>query len=134
MSFIEIPLGGVSEAVTVPEGTYDLRIEGCEEKTSVNTGRDMLMVMLHIENPPAGVENPATVFHYVNLPMEDDEPRTVQMMLLEIKRFLTVFGVPFEEHGFDSNDLPGAVGECFLIEEEYEGRIGNKLKPPRLEE
>ncbi len=132
MSFVELPLEGTMEEKSVPESVYDLRLETVKETTNEETGRLSFMCVLRIENPPEDNPNPAAIFHYLWMPMEGDEQSTVQMSLLGLKRFLTLFNVPFEGNGFNPEDLPGSAAECLLAEEEYEGMVRNVLRLPAL--
>ena len=132
MSFIEIPLDGVEEEKTVPEGVFSLRVDSVTEAKNEETGREGLHVFVLIENPPDSVPNPASIFHYLGFPIADDDDKTRQFMLIGLKRFLFSFNVPFENGGFNTEDLPGATAEVLLGEEMYDGRLVNKMELPLL--
>ena len=134
MSFIELPLEGTMEEQSVPEGIYSLRIEDVKEKTNEESGRFSLMAIIRIDNPPEDNPNPAGVFHFLATPNGDDDKKASDFMMLQIKRFLVVFGIPFEGNGFSTEDMPGATAEVLLMEEEYEGQIKNVLRLPAIEE
>ena len=134
MPFIELGLGDIKEARSVPADTYALQIENIFEKRNEEKNRDSIMVVINVMNPPAGIENPAPIFHYLSFPNSDDDKRNIDFFMLNLKRFLTVFNIPFEANGFDTEDLPGATGECYVEEEEFEGSLKNVLRLPPLED
>lgn len=120
------------------EGKYSLRITSAKAKLSKKTDRKMLAFGLMIED---NGENYATVFHNVNFPIEDDEPRTKKSMLRDIKRFFTIFHIPFEiavraseldtenfedEIGPELSSIVGEVGTCQIVQEEAQDASGNK--------
>lgn len=128
MPFIQAPIADATEDELVPEAEYELRIAAVTEKDSKGTGKPMLEVLIEITNPPAEVRTPAPVFHYVSLPHEDDEPKALQYKLRMIRRLLEVFGVAFEDNGFDSDDLLGATGNCLVFQQEQTKEEGNTGK------
>lgn len=134
MSFIEIPLEGTMEEQTVPENTYSVRVESADEKTNNETGRFSIMCIIRVEDPPEDNPNPATIFHFLNIPNNGDEKKAVDFMMLEIKRFLVAFDVPFEGNGFNPEDIPGSTAELLVTEGEYEGQPKNELRLPAIEE
>jgi hypothetical protein len=131
MPFISVPLDDVKEPKAVPEGEYDLRIIDAED-TESKKGNPMTVVRIAIEG-----EDAMPIRHYITYP-DDNLPREqVQMRLLDLKRFLTCFGIPFDPSGFNSEDLAGATGRCMVIQEEANdesGNIYNRLRLPRLKE
>lgn len=119
------------------EGKYTLRITSAKPKLSKKTDRKMFSFGLMIE----GDENYATVFHNVNFPMEDDEPRTQKSMLRDLKRFFHVFNIPTElaiQADSLANDefesvmgpelaaLSGSTGDCLVVQEEAKDASGEK--------
>ena len=133
MSFIELPLGDTQEAQVVPEGVYNLLVEDAQDHKNAESGRESIMCMIRIEDPPEDVPNPATVFHFLVLPTADDDEKTRTFVMLEIKRFLEVFDIPYEANGFSSEDIPGATADVLVTEGEYEGRPTNSLRLPAIE-
>ena len=131
MSFIEIGQGfaDAAEPQIVPEEMYDLVIS----KATHNADKNNVLCIIEIENAPDGT-NPASIFHYVNLPKGEDDAKDAFSSLM-IKRLLTTFEVPFEDTGFDPSDLVGATASnCLVGQDEYEGRVKNVLKLPALED
>jgi hypothetical protein len=132
MGFINVDLGDVKEVEAVAEGEYDLRVVKAEDGES-KAGNQMTSVLIRIED--AAIPNPAPVRHWLTYPSTDTPADQRQMRLLDIKRFLHMFGVPMEKGGFDSQDLVGATARCYLSQEEGDdGNVYNRLKLPRLKE
>jgi len=133
MPYISVALDDAKEGEPVPEGEYELRIVKAEDGES-KKGNPMTTVMIRIEN--AGIPNAAPVRHWITYPTAQTPADQVNMRLLDIKRFLVCFGIPFDGHGFDSADLEGATGRCMLTQEQNEenGEIYNRLRLPRLKE
>lgn len=133
MSFINLNLKGVKEPEAVPEGLYDLRIVKVED-TESKKGNPMTVVTIKVED--ADGKNPAPVYHYITYPTKDLPDSQKQMRLLDIKRFLTLFEVAYEEgEGFDTDDLQGQTARGLLTQEEGDdGVIRNRLRLPRLKE
>jgi hypothetical protein len=117
MPFIQAPIADAKEDELVPEGGYELRIADVQDKDS-KKGDAMLQIMIEVTNPPAQIQAPAPIFHYVSLPNEKDDAKTTQYKLKMIRRLLSVFNVPFEDNGFNSDDLNGATGTCLVIQQE----------------
>lgn len=130
MGFIAVQLDNVREPEVVPEGEYDLRIVK-KEDTKSKKGNPMTVCYIRIED--ASTPNPAIVTHYLTPPTSDTPPDQVQMRSLDIKRFVTLFGIGYDERGFDTDDLVGAVARGTLVQEEGDdGVIRNRIKLPRL--
>ena len=141
MPFINAALGDAKEASAVPDGTYHLRIVKKEDtKTKGREGkavRDMTKITIRIEDQD--YPNASLVNYYMVYPVAGDDANTRNMMLLNIKRFLSVFEIPFEDGGFNTDDLTGAEGECLLGQRVVEPEDGpsyvtNELILPRLQE
>lgn len=133
MGFINMNLGDtVKEGEIVAEGRYQLRITKADD-TESKKGNPMTRIVIRIEDAPTA--NALPIFYYMNhiyAGLSDDQ---VQMRSLEIKRFLTLFGVPFEQGGFDTQDLVGQTAEAFVGQEEGEDKImRNRLVLPRLKD
>ena len=132
MSFIKIALDDVKEGEYVPEGVYDLRIIKAND-TESKKGNPMTVVTIRIEDAP--IPNALPVQHYITYPDENTPAEQRQMRLLDIKRFLTLFDVPFDANGFESEDLLGQQAKGHLTQEEGDdGIIRNRLRMPRLKE
>ena len=133
MAFIEIDLGGVKEAEAVPEGTYDLRVAAFDLMKS-KKGNDMYKAVIIIEDER--YPNAKPMSEYLTLPGKDHDEAARAFLLRSLKRFLAVFGVPFEANGFNDEDVVGATGHCLVVQDEPDenGEIWNSLRAPRLKE
>ena len=56
-----------------------------------------LLIEGHDEAPP--------VWHYIGLPGEGDEPNTANFKGLLLRRFLSLFKIPYSPEGFDTEKL-----------------------------
>ena len=130
MGFISANLNNVNEPQIVAEGEYDLRIIK-KEDTQSKKGNPMTVCYIRIEDAP--VSNPQVVIHYLTPPTSDTPAEQREMRLLDIKRFVTLFGVAYSDAGFDTDDLLGATARGHLIQEEGDDKvIRNRVKLPRL--
>src|SRR5262245_407603 len=132
MPFIKIPLDDAAEQEVVPEGDYELQIVKAEDGES-KKGNQMTTVYIRILD--AKVPNPAILRHWLTYPDMETPADQRNLRLVDIKRFLTVFNIPMNEEGFDSDDLIGATGRCFVYQEtseENEDQVFNRLRLPRL--
>jgi hypothetical protein len=132
MPLIKAPLADDFESQPVPEGAYDLRIEKAEDKES-KAGNPMTEIMIVIEDTEH--PNASPIFYYLNYPPKDHE--YYNLMWQQNKRFLAIFGVPFDGDGFNTDDLAGATGNCMLdlIMSTYEDveEERNELRLPRVQ-
>jgi len=132
MPFINVALDDAKEQEPVPEGEYDLRIVKAEDGES-KAGNAMTTVYIKIED--SAYPNAALCRHWLTYPDRDTPADQRQMRLLDIKRFLTAFGIAQESKGFNSDDLLGATARCMLSQEEADdGNVYNRLRLPRLKE
>lgn len=126
MSFIDMDLDAVEESKPVAEGTYTLVIEDVKEKEKegVQTG---LLVILSIEGQPTA----ANVLHNLSFPLDADDDQKKKNKLLFMKRFLVLFGIPFQG-GIDLTKFAGKRAACALGLKEYQGSVSNELKLPMI--
>jgi len=130
MPFVKLDLDNVKEPSAAPEGTYPLRIVKAVD-TESKKGNPMTVFTIRIED--AGVQNVAPFNHYMVYPAANDEYR--EMRLLDIKRFLQLFSIPFEGGGFETQSTVGCTADGFLQQEEGDdGVIRNRLRLPRIKE
>lgn len=130
MPFIKVDLDDAHEQQVVPEGEYQLSIVKAEDGES-KKGNEMTTVYIKVENSP--IPNPSLIRHWITYPDPDTPAEQRNLRLVDIKRFLTVFGVAHEGGGFNSDDLVGATGQCLVIQEEGDdGNNYNRLRLPRL--
>lgn len=132
MGFINMNLGDdVREGELVPNGEYELVIAKAEDKPS-KKGNPMTRIVIRIEDAP--VSNPAPVMYYMNHLTPDLPSDQRQMRSLEIKRFLTLFRVPFGDEGFETEDLVGSRARALVEQEQGEdGQMRHRLILPRLD-
>lgn len=127
-------IGEDLEDHAVKEGQYEVRIVKSEYKITKSQEDHMIVVTLAIQGQDG--EGASPISHYLTEPKDDDEPRIKRMRLRDLKRFLTVFGVPFDK-GFDmeeqARDLVGCTAKLLVTQEKYEGNVQNRLRLPRID-
>lgn len=133
MGFVNMDLGdSVREGELVPNGEYDLVIVKAEDKPS-KKGNPMTRIVIRIEDAP--VPNAAPIMYYMNHLHPELPSDQRQMRALEIKRFLTMFGVPYGGDGFETEDLVGSRAKGLVEQEEGEdGIMRHRLILPRLDQ
>ncbi|MCW4026076.1 MAG: hypothetical protein NWE76_01165 [Candidatus Bathyarchaeota archaeon] len=132
MTFMNLSgLGDAKEPEIIPECRTHLRVTQVFPYKKEETGRDIIRLAHRVEDDR--FDNPAGIFHYLNMPLESDTENTKQLMLLGVRRYLEMAGIPFEGNGFNVEDLNGAFFEADVAQEEREG-IGmvNVIKVPAL--
>ena len=137
MPFIQADFGKDYEDSPVPEGVYDLTIIQAEDQTSKNSKADMVRCLIKID----GEVEAAPIFHYLVFPIskkqaadrgvEEDDQAKIRNKMRGLSRFLTLFAIPFENKGFNTEDLIGATAsDVPIAQEEYEGQVKNTIKLP----
>lgn len=129
MSFIPMneDMDAVKESQPVAEGEYTLVISDVKEKNDTDGTPKGLLVILEIE----GADDASNVLHNLSFPLPADDNEKKKNKLLFMKRFLTLFNIPFAG-GIDLMNFAGKRAKCFLTQEEYQGAISNKLKLPQI--
>jgi hypothetical protein len=128
MPRINLDLDDAKEPEVAPEGEYDLRIVKVEDGQS-KAGNDMTTCTIAFEGHPEW----RAIKHWITYPDSDTPPDQKAMRLVDIKRFLTCFGVAHDGTGFDSDDLVGQTGFCLVIQEDGDDdNTYNRLRLPRL--
>jgi hypothetical protein len=117
----------IEENQPVAEGEYTLVIDSVKEKQDDSGNTKGLLVILAIE----GQDNAANVMHNLSLPLPTDEDEKKKNKLLFMKRFLTLFNIPFN-NGLDLTSFLGKRAKCFLVQDDYQGTISNKIKLPSI--
>ena len=123
MAFIEVPLGNTAIPEAVPEGPYPLRITDAQEYQKEGSPSKSIQVIIEVLDHPGA----ANVFHYCALPSEGDEEKKANNKMVMLLRFLDLFGIPYDDGGFNVEDFFGAEATAFLTQEEWEGVPRNKL-------
>lgn len=137
MSHLSINFNEVKEQTAVPKGRYELQITGAEEKetgeNSKRPGSPMLRFTLGFTDLSL---NAPMISHYVTLPYDGDE--NANFKLLQMKRFLEAFSIPYDEDGIDTEKLcMDAVGcsgtvEVGLTPPRDDGTVFNTIILPKL--
>ncbi len=133
MPFIPVNLNDAQEAKAVPAGRYDVTISSAEEKVSAKD-KPMIRAVLEIE----GDHNAPPVFHYIMLPLPDQNKEELDRNMIGLRRFMKAFKIPVNPAGIDTDllvmEMPGHSANLELKTEEYEGTVSNKLVIPRIKD
>lgn len=140
MTFIPCNFDDAVEPQPVSSGRYNLQITGCEvAKTGPNSkvpGSPQFRVSIGFLDEP----NAPNITQFISLPNEQDEAKSANFKVLLLKRFLTLFRVPFDASGIDTErmamDMVGATAnaEVQLSEPDDNGNVYNRLVVPRIRE
>jgi hypothetical protein len=137
MTHINVDFTEVSEQQPVPKGMYELQITGAEEReTGENSKRPGSPILRFTLGFTELSLNAPLVNHYVSLPYDGDE--NASFKLLQMKRFLEAFNIPYDPSGIDTEKLcMEAVGcsgnvEVTLTEPNDNGDVFNRIILPRL--
>jgi len=123
MAFINMNLGEAKEKEVLPEGEYDLVIE---DYTPVMENDKL--IALSVRHSVDGHPEAKAVFNRINLPTEGDTEEKRNNKLLFAIAYLALFGIEWTAAGFDTDELQGSRGKCFLKVQEYEGVLSNQIK------
>lgn len=131
MPFINMELGSVGESYPVPTGTYDLVILKAVEQASRNKkeeeGEDaepnMLVVTIGVQSD----EHPDAAPFRAWFTYPEDGGEYNDMRIRELKRFLYWFGCPFEDNGFNSDDLEGLTASQIQVNKEVNADTGREF-------
>lgn len=144
MSIVDINFDDVHEPAPLAKGRYPTQITGAQVKqTGANSkrpGSDQIVVTIGFTGPSPEEQNAPTMSHYISLPHPDDEAKTNNFKVLQLKRFLTVYGISFNSGGFDLEETCfSMIGneaniEVELSEPDDKGNVYNRLKLPRIQE
>jgi hypothetical protein len=138
MTFIPVNLDEVQEQTAAPIGRYELQVTGCEDTVtgpnSKRPGSPQFRVSLgFLSNPEY-----QNINMFLSLPNEDDEPRARQFKMLNLRRFLELFNVPYDSNGIDTEkmamDIVGATANCEvrLGQPNANGNVYNEVVLPPL--
>jgi hypothetical protein len=138
MTFIPVNLEEAQEPKPAPAGRYPLQITSCKEvktgPSSKNPGSPQFLVSLGFADQP----NTPNISHYISLPNEMDEPNSMNFKMLLLRRFLTLFSVPYDSAGIDTErmamDMVGATADVDvdLSEPNDNGDVFNRIKVPKI--
>lgn len=133
MAFIKTTISDAAESENVPEGEYDLRCIKIDESKKSKKGEHMVKVGIKVED--AEYPNASLINHWLIIPNKKDRDADIYaLMQLNNARFLECFNVPYEEDGFDPDDIVGASGRCLVTlgEPNDQDVVFNQLQLPRL--
>lgn len=117
MALVRVPLGKGKEAVRAPEGEYDV-IAKRVFKRKDGRGWDVTVV---IDGEPGW----DVIRHTLWLPAEDADEEKVVNTMRAFRRFLTAFGIEYDEElGFDPDDIVGARARLAVRDGSYENKHG----------
>lgn len=132
MPFLEMPLGDTVIHTAVPAGAYALRItewnfhkKGHKKDDGLVSPQEATSIRVIIGLPETPEAN--SVFHYLALPSADDDGDKRNFKQEQILKFLELFGIPYDDNGFNPEDFNGAEAVGWLSVEEHEGNEANKL-------
>lgn len=144
MSFVDINFDEAVEPQPLAKGRYPTQITAAQVKQtgaqSKNPGRDQIVVTIGFTGPSREEQNAPTVNHYISLPHPDDEAKTNNFKVLQLKRFLVAYDIPFQSNGIDLESIcfemigKEADMEVELSEPDSNGNVYNRLKLPRIQE
>lgn len=138
MAFINVNLDSAEEAQPAAAGSYNLQITEAVEMVTGPNSKSPGSPMLRISIGFPDEVNVPNLSQFIMLPKEDDEPKDLQMKMLNLRRFLTLFNVPYDSNGIDTEklcmELPGhtANAEVTLSEPDDNGNVYNRLRVPRI--
>lgn len=130
MPFINAAMADAKESETVPEGNYHVRNHSAEEKDS-KSGKPMIVVTSIIESDD--YPNAAPIVTYLNIPSDNDEPKAAAFKLLQLRRFCECFEIPFDDNGFDTDDIAGSEADVDISVEMYRPMVDGKPDMSRAE-
>lgn len=148
-----IDLGGnvkdYKEDVLPPEAQHDLRCKDIVEHTKKDEyGNEFISsyrVMVTVEGKTPEGDNYAPIFHYLAMPSQErdtandeakslDPGTTTRMKMLNIRRFLELFQIPYSAEGFNSEDVVGATARAAIKHQAMDnGGISANIVLPRLD-
>ena len=119
----------IEEQKALPAGNYLVRISNAE-LTNSKAGNPMLKVIAEFPDEPTG----SSIFHFINMPIEDTPEDQARMRLLELKRMLVAFGCKnFSSKGVDPSELIGQECELYVsVEQDQNGIDRNRLNMPKI--
>lgn len=131
MPHIPLNLTDAKEMSPVKPGRYDLTITQVEETKTREKQKPQLRVSIAI----GGHDDAPNINEYISLPAQGDEPKAFNFKKLLLNRFCTLFGLEFDEGGFDTDLWPGATAsnvEVTMDEPNDKGQVFNRIVVPKL--
>lgn len=140
MPFINANFDDVHEVKAVTPGRYRLMINGCKlgessERSKLPGAPQFIVTLGNADLPSA-----PNIQHYLSLPDPRDTPDDSKYKVLRLKRFLTLFGIPYDKGGIDTDklqmDMLNRDAMCQVEQEEpnEKGAVYNRLVVPKIME
>lgn len=128
MPFVNAALD-VQEREVVSEAEYDLRCGNVDHRHQEDAESPRLVVIVNIEGNP----DAAAIWHTLWLSNKSTDPERRADNDRSNRRFMEVFNIPYEATGFNTDDIPGAVGKCLVVQQMGDDSVNrNKLRLPYL--
>lgn len=116
--------GAAKELKNVPEGRYHLKVLEVENNVQE---KSQIVLTIGILNPPKDVPEPSPLRHTLSIIKPTDTEKQRNGKAIFQKRFFFLFGVPFNEEGFDIDALLNAEAkDARVFPEEYTDPKTNK--------
>lgn len=138
MTFIPVNLDDAIEQQPAKAGEYNLQITAAQEtQTGPNSkvpGSPQLKVTVGFPDEP----NTPNMTQFISLPNEHDDRDQALFKMLLLKRFLTLFNIPYDKGGIDTEklcmEMVGAttVAAVTLTEPDDKNNVYNRLVVPRM--
>ncbi len=122
MGFLNV--GGLADAQEpelIPDSRTHLRVANVHTYQKEDSGRTITRIIHKVEDER--FPNAADIPYWMSYPMEGDSDNAVKIMTLNIKRYLTMAGVPFENNGFNEEDLYGAEFDANVVQQEDDAGV-----------
>lgn len=138
MAYINVNLDDAAESQPAAQGSYNLQITDAVEMATGPNSKSPGSPMLRVSLGFVDEVNTPNISQFIMLPKEDDEPDALQMKMLNLRRFLTLFAIPYDSAGIDTEklclEMPGHAANCevTLSEPDANGNVYNRLKVPRI--
>lgn len=134
MAFVKAAIADAREPELVPEATYKLEILSHKcygaDNQQVDDDGDPARIQTVIRIDSDDHPNAELVYHTIWLKGKEEFQATT---MRDLRRFLHCFEVPYEEDGFNPEDLDGANGECVVYQREgNDGVLRHALRLPRV--
>ena len=105
-------LDDVVEPKPVATGRYNLTIEQAKAVKNEEGELSKIQILIGFDDNPKA----ATLFHNISLPLSGDQPKSRNFKLLLMKKFMTLFKVPYEGGRLNTLDFAGCRAEGVNVE------------------
>lgn len=139
MTFIPVNFDDAVEPQPVAAGRYNVQIVYAEVAQSGPNSKVPGTPQFKVSIGFIDDTNAPNIIQFISLPNEVDEPKSANFKVLLLKRFLTLFKVPYDTNGIETEkmamDMVGATAnaEVQLAEPDDKGNVYNRLVVPRMQ-